>query len=92
MCSTFHHCIVYNPKCINTNGWLFYQSFIIIIQKTMFLILTSTTFINAIQKYTCHGPLQHMTIKYCLRLIVRNKEGFLTWLQTKFRLIVEKKA
>ena len=35
MCSTFHHCIVYNPKGINTKGWLVYQSFITIIQKTL---------------------------------------------------------
>ena len=27
MCSTFYHCIVYNPKGINTKGWLVYQSF-----------------------------------------------------------------
>jgi len=40
MCSIFHHCIVYNPKCINTKGWLVYQSFITIIQKTISLILT----------------------------------------------------
>ena len=40
MCSTFHHCIVYNPKGINTKGWLVYQSFITIIQKTISLILT----------------------------------------------------
>jgi hypothetical protein len=36
----FHHCIVYNPKDINTKGWLVYQSFITIIQKTISLILT----------------------------------------------------
>jgi hypothetical protein len=35
MCSTFHHYIVYNPKGINTKGWLVYQSFITIIQKTL---------------------------------------------------------
>ena len=40
MCDTFHHCIVYNPKCINTKGLLVYQSFITIIQKTISLILT----------------------------------------------------
>ena len=22
MCNTFYHCIVYNPKDINTKGWL----------------------------------------------------------------------
>jgi hypothetical protein len=44
----------------------------------------SKIFHNAIQKFRWHGSLQHVTIKYCLRLIVRNKEGFLTWLQTKF--------
>jgi hypothetical protein len=38
--STFHHYIIYNPKCINTKGWLPLLTTITIIQKTISQILT----------------------------------------------------
>lgn len=37
---TFHHCIVYNPECINKKGWLPLLTTITIIQKTISKILT----------------------------------------------------
>jgi len=78
MCNTFHYCIVYNPKSINTKGWLVYQSFITIIQKTISLILTWYQSKTIIQQSFLKTFSLHPVLFFHSFLAVFFKDSFLT--------------